>query len=665
MKKIITLLLTSFLYCCFSCTAAPVETAQNPEVIISDENPVPDPALYSTLFKGQFPIGVWLQNPVRMRDMKLGDGKQTNAANYKKLGVNLFVGLWGFPDDDGMYPGYSIDAATELKKEGLLVIAGDSVMSEWPSGFTDFSDIFIGYLVGDEPDMKGVTPDEWKKKAAILRAKDPDRLIYGNLGKGAAFDRWPGYKVVDGSSYEVDMQTYTSALDVASSDYYGITDPWEPLSNHGVWTYGKAISNVKKRSTSNLPVWGYLEVSAEATLVNSNQIIERMPPELVLPAAWNMIIHGASGIIYFCHQFLGGMIEDGCLNDPGIPAAMLETNKTIKTFESILTGGKDIPGTTVDNVEDVPDMAMRTIRFGKDAYLFTMVDGDSTRIYSGTRDKAVFHVFGEAGNTPVDILDVNGNSTGTTTMIDGTISQTNFKPYEIRIFKFSYNSTTTFVPWDGMFNGQKISEKVDFSESDMPEGWSIADPDNAMSLTSGTLILDLTHPVTQKTILTRSTPDNLKVASGGFKVTTIDALKISNSWDSQTINLISFINASYGPIGYINDVKVADAASGVHTFSCIEYNTRTKDTLDAKNSYEYWLTFKFVQNKPLQVRIYDYATHEFIKELKTPENMPDYPLTAISFGLGPNGKSTGYPIQSIVENIVLDYTGNTYPILGW
>jgi hypothetical protein len=366
-----------------------------------DPPPPPPPAT-----GGAFPIGVWNQDPSRVR------GGQVNALNYKNVGVNVFVGLWEFPGGD---PAWDTRRMQALKDHGLKVIAGDD--PDWIDSRPQFADVLMGYQVGDEPDMLRVNegsggshwPDPWRANALRVRSGDPTREIHGQFGKGFCMHPWVGY---DSRGDEaIDFPKYAEATTIVSSDCYGVTDPWETRSWHGIYRYGLSVDNTELW-TGGRPMWSFIEAShpfrdSEGNAA-ANSIADRMPPNLIMPAVWMTVIHGADGIEYFCHDFSGaGLIEDGCLNDPGMPAAMQQANASVQQYADVLRT-PDLGGTTVTSTGINPTTLTKV--HGGQKYVFAIGEGnwnntsgqavDATITVSGTGDGTVT-VLGEGRTLPL------------------------------------------------------------------------------------------------------------------------------------------------------------------------------------------------------------------------------------------------------------------------
>lgn len=378
-----------------------------------------------------FTVGVWLQDPLRTSN------GQIDAVNYKNIGINTFVGLWQWPTEP--YTGYDVAAAQALQDNGLKAIAGNNQAAvDWINSNSQFASTFIGYLLGDEPDMSKASsdaataaasmPDAWQQAGDALHAADPTRAIYANFGFGFALDPWSGYVVNPGPTQADDFAKYVEPTTMLSSDYYGITVPAGTLDQHGVWTYGRAVTNTEKYAGSR-PVYGFVEGSSPYSQgkVASN-IAATMPPNLIAPIVWNMVVHGAQGIIYFCHDFSnGGTVVDGCLENPGMPAAMSAANQSVQSYADILLS----PSVTGTSATTDGSVAVTTLtkQLNGYTYVFAMGDGNSSNIY-GQAVNATITVAGAGSGTVTDLTDGRSIS-----MTNGQFTD-HFDAYQLHIYRF-------------------------------------------------------------------------------------------------------------------------------------------------------------------------------------------------------------------------------------
>lgn len=382
-----------------------------------------------------FTLGVWMQG-----SDKTLNGK-TIAQNYKDIGINTYVGLWKWPTEDWAYPGYSVAIAKTLKDAGIKAYAGnDAAAVSWHEEHPEYDDVIVGYLLGDEPDMKrnsGVpeeaaanTPLAWHAAGDALLSLDSTRPVQANFGKPFAKDLWYGTENGSTGSKASDFGHYVAPTTIISSDYYGITDPWEPPENHGIWTYGRAVRNTRKYAASR-PVWGVVEASAPWKDATSDRwMFQRMPPSLIMPIVWNMVVNGAQGVVYFCHDFSPGPSNKGAyaaLLEPGMPEAMKAANEAVMAFGAVLKS-PSLPGTTTATDGSVEVVAL-TKRFNGDTYIFAMADGNANYREGKAVDAEI-----QVSGTPTGSVEVL-NDSRTITMTMGKFRD-HFEPYELHIYRF-------------------------------------------------------------------------------------------------------------------------------------------------------------------------------------------------------------------------------------
>jgi len=384
---------------------------------------------------GEFTFGVWLQCPTRTRN------GQTNAVNYKNIGINTFVGLYNWPSESWAYSGYNLLQAKALQASGQVAYAGgDAAAVAWNTANPGYASTFVGYMLGDEADMNKGNPDAtlaaasqptaWLAAGNALIAADPGRQRYANFGKGFALDPWNGYRA--STTQAADFAAYVSPTTVFSSDLYGITDPYEALSNHGIWAYGRAVDNNRKYA-GNRPVWGFVEASApfSASLYASgagNFISRRMLPQYIAPAVWEIVVHGGSGVVYFAHDFSSGAVEDGMLAESGMPAAVSAVNAAVASYAAVLAT-PSIAGATALSSGAVP-VTLLVKKHGGSTYVFAMGDGNAAN-YLGQAVNAQISVPGAVAGSVVQVL-----GEGRSITLGGSGFSDHFNAYELHIYKF-------------------------------------------------------------------------------------------------------------------------------------------------------------------------------------------------------------------------------------
>ncbi len=124
-----------------------------------------------------FPIAVWLQSP-------------HNAARYRAIGMNLYVGLWKGP---------TAEQVAELKRHDMRLICSQNDYALAHLG----EKTIVGWMHGDEPDnaraIPGgqgygppIPPKTIVKDYEEIKKNDPTRPVMLNLGQGVAWDGWHG-----------------------------------------------------------------------------------------------------------------------------------------------------------------------------------------------------------------------------------------------------------------------------------------------------------------------------------------------------------------------------------------------------------------------------------------------------------------------------------------
>ena len=282
----------------------------------------PQPSLAATtapsvLPAGVFPIAVWDQSP------QGGDvpAPYTNQAQaFKAMGVNTFVGLYGWPEnatsDNGEYA-----AATAA---GMYVIAGspstavNDIIASNPS-------YFLGYQLGDEP---GCTVNVASQVAAANTA-DPSHLTYENEGAWVA--DLPNNDIGNASCL-TQAEANLVAPSIVSYDDYALTDPWHdaqceagnptsagyPANDLDCgYLYGQGTANAVALAGSK-PVWTFVETGTDDLGLSSQNggigEYRNAPPAAVNSAAWDTIIHGSTGLEWFCDDTLA---YDACAGGGG------------------------------------------------------------------------------------------------------------------------------------------------------------------------------------------------------------------------------------------------------------------------------------------------------------------------------------------------------------
>lgn len=324
-----------------------------------------------------FPIAVWAQNPV-------------NAAAYKENGINMFISIHGGLDEEKL---------NHLRRAGMKVIAHQNAY-----GLSQIDEPLIyAWMHGDEPDnaQRNHQENKWdpcRDPADIIRdyqkirKKDPSRPVYLNVGRGVAYTNWVGRGVCRGRTdmYMVDNNGYLKGCDIASFDIYPVNSVEEEV--HGqLWYVAKGIDNLRKWSNHVKPTWCWIE-----TTRISERAKRKPTPAEVKSQVWMAIVHGARGIGYFCHSFVGKTDDAALLHDREMMAHVKGINTQVTDLAPVLNS-PDTKGYAVV-VPDNPDVPVDilTKSFGNANYIFAvaMRDGETNATFKVKSGKTV-EVIGE------------------------------------------------------------------------------------------------------------------------------------------------------------------------------------------------------------------------------------------------------------------------------
>jgi hypothetical protein len=260
-----------------------------------------------------FPITVWLQAP-------------NNAPAYKEIGINTFVGLWEGPTEKQL---------AALKKAGMKVICDQNEEALKPA----WKETIVAFMHGDEPDnaqeradKKGygppIPPAKIQEDYKRLKAADP-RPVLLNLGQGVAWDGWYGRG--ERTNKPEDYIDYVKGCDIASFDIYPAVHDNKAVA--GKLEFVASGTARLKKWASPRPVWTCIE-----TTRISNE--KRKPTvDEVRAEVWMAITSGATGIIYFAHEFKPKFIEAGLLADKEMAAGVKKINAEVQEFSGAIFEG--------------------------------------------------------------------------------------------------------------------------------------------------------------------------------------------------------------------------------------------------------------------------------------------------------------------------------------
>ncbi|HEY0868213.1 MAG TPA: hypothetical protein VGE01_12580 [Fimbriimonas sp.] len=334
-----------------------------------------------------FPIAVWLQQP-------------KNAKRFQQAGINLYVGLWQGPTEEQL---------KDLKAAGMPVICDQNEV-----GLKHLDDpTIVAWMHNDEPDNAQAKPgggwgpcippqrivDDYR----ALKAKDPSRPIFLNLGQGVANDSWVGRG--EGASLK-DYETYVKGADIVSYDVY----PVAGLGKPDLWLVAKGLDRLAGWTEGKKTLWNCIE-TGRIDLDSSPT------PEQVRSQVWMSLIHGSKGLIYFVHQFKPTFNEHALLDDPAMLAEVTRTNGQIRSLAPVLNS----PTVRAAGVEGAVDLMAK--RHEGDLYVFAC--GMKNEPARGK-----FTLRGLPRNATAEVL----GEGRTVKVVDGRFDD-DFGPFEVHLYR--------------------------------------------------------------------------------------------------------------------------------------------------------------------------------------------------------------------------------------
>ena len=316
-----------------------------------------------------FPIGVWLQSPTR-------------AASYKAIGINTFVELHEGPTEtqlDALAQQHMF-VATEQNDVGLKSVNGH-IIKAWTQE--------------DEPDNAQPLPSggygtcipaiEVARRTREMKARDPTRPVMINFGQGVANEFWRGRGPCNGDQgyYDLAMQ----GADILSYAIYPVGSRTPQVKGRLEYV-ARGVTNLVKRATDGQSVWMALETTALDPT-------RRPTAAEVRAEVWMALIHGATGIYYFVHEFKPNFREDAIFRYPDIVEEVTKTNRLIKSLAAVLKSSS-ISGTI--SVSSTTPIATMVKVFENATYIFAvaMQNSPSTvRITVGDGHNTNAQVLGE------------------------------------------------------------------------------------------------------------------------------------------------------------------------------------------------------------------------------------------------------------------------------
>ncbi len=298
-----------------------------------------------------FPVAVWLQSP-------------SNAAAYRAIGVNAFIGLWEGP---------TAQQLQDLGEAGMPVLCDQGGV--YQSHLTDKT--ILVWTQEDEPDnaqaSSGGGYDPCVPPATVVSLyqgmvrADPTRPVFLNLGQGVANDDWVGRGSVcsDAGRVLLDYPKYVQGGDIISFDIYPVNDT--SSSVHGnLWLVAKGVDRLRQWTEGKKPIWNWIETT------DMNGTGNGPTPAEVRAEVWMSIVHGSMGIGYFVHVFTPSFIEAGLLADGEMTDAVKAINAEIHDLAPVLNSSSLTDAVRVDSSNANAPVDAMVKRQGGATYLFAV-----------------------------------------------------------------------------------------------------------------------------------------------------------------------------------------------------------------------------------------------------------------------------------------------------
>jgi hypothetical protein len=247
-----------------------------------------------------------------------------------------------------------------------------------------------------------------------VKEADPSRPVLLNLGQGVAWDNWIGRGVR--RNKPEDYPHYLKGCDIASFDIYPAGHEHPDVAGN-LWYVGRGVERLVKWTGGEKPVWACIETTRIRNLKTEPT------PQQVRSEVWMAVIHGAKGIIYFCHQFEPRFIEAGLLARPEMVEGVKEINAELRQLAPVINSPAVPDGATVESSDPAVPIALTCRRHGGATYVFAV----SMR---GGMGKGTFTVTGLQGATPVEVI-----GQGRTIAVGGGRFQDDFPGHAVRLYK--------------------------------------------------------------------------------------------------------------------------------------------------------------------------------------------------------------------------------------
>jgi hypothetical protein len=325
-----------------------------------------------------FPVAVWYQAEQYMAD-------------YHTCAVNMNIVPKGISTSDlAVYRTNQIKIFTMY--DAALRASADS-------------NVIVGWMHNDEPDLAQsngsggynacVDTAVIQQQYQTWRATDPTRPVYLNLSANVATAAG-GRGDTCGSNYR-HYPGYIRGCDISSYDIY-------PVAYSGA-TYGgqlylipKGIDSLRMWANYQKPAWVWVESGPINTASYSPT------PEQVKVEIWMALIHEASGVGYFCHNFSANNAAYWLTGNPPMKTALTKINQEITQLAPALNSATVRGMVTIKAKWQAYARAMTKVQ-GGNTYIFAVHERNvayrDTLTIQGLPASASAEVIGESRNLTV------------------------------------------------------------------------------------------------------------------------------------------------------------------------------------------------------------------------------------------------------------------------
>ena len=377
-----------------------------------------------------FPIAVWLQDPAR-------------AAEYRAIGVNLYVGLWRGPTEEQL---------ATLGEHGMKVICHQNELGLQHRD----NPTIVAWMHGDEPDNAQSMERFWKNDAEAanqawpgtpsqtleqwgqwgppippgaiiadyqqIRQRDPSRPVFLNLGQGVAWDGWHGRGIR--TNHPEDYPEYIKGSDIVSYDIYPVNSNHADVQNK-LHLVPFGVERLRQWSDDEKIVWNVIECT------QYGRGGRRPTPHEVKAQAWMSLVRGSRGLIYFVHEFevkdsanqvIRPFTEAGLLRDREMARAVGALNHRIHALAPVLNSPTIDKAVIVQTANENAPVEAMVKQHGGATYVFAVGMRPETA-------QATFQLQG-IGDATAEVLDEQR----TLPVAGGTFAD-EFEPYGVHLYR--------------------------------------------------------------------------------------------------------------------------------------------------------------------------------------------------------------------------------------